>query len=114
MRLTLNSGKITEVSDPKFHGKILEAISQSLAPWCIPAKPQRLKPASWLGFAARLKPCPFPKPFMDDFEKQPEAYLLGGDQRMRNRMHGQGDAVLNADFAHEFCYVRFYGALFNA
>ena len=35
-------------------------------------------------------------------------------QRMRNGMDGERDAVLHSYFAHEFGYVRFYGALFYA
>src|SRR5258708_35576174 len=33
---------------------------------------------------------------------------------MGDGMDGEGDAVLHAYFAHQFCYVSFYGALFYA
>src|SRR5258708_36673296 len=33
---------------------------------------------------------------------------------MGDGVDGEGDAVLHAYFAHQFCYVSFYGALFYA
>ena len=40
--------------------------------------------------------------------------LLRGHQGMRDGMDGERDAVLHSYFAHQFCDVSFYGALFDA
>jgi hypothetical protein len=40
--------------------------------------------------------------------------LLRRYQRMRDRVHRERDAVLHSYFAHQFGYVRFYGAFFYA
>jgi hypothetical protein len=40
--------------------------------------------------------------------------LLRRHQGMGDGMDGEGDAVLHSDFSHQFRYVRFYCALFDA
>ena len=40
--------------------------------------------------------------------------LFRGDQRMRNRMDGQGYPVLYTNFTHQLGHVCLYRALFNA
>src|SRR6185312_2141517 len=44
--------------------------------------------------------------------RQPD--LFRGDQRMRNGMNGERDAVLYTNFTHQFGDVRLYGTLFDA
>ena len=44
----------------------------------------------------------------------PFARLLCRDQRMRDGVHGERNAVLDADFPHQLSDVRFDGAFFNA
>jgi hypothetical protein len=40
--------------------------------------------------------------------------LLRSHQRVCDGVDGERDAVLHSDFAHQFRYVRFYGALLDA
>jgi hypothetical protein len=44
---------------------------------------------------------------------QLDARLLRRDQRMRDGMHRERNAILHAHFAHQLGHVRLYGALFN-
>jgi hypothetical protein len=43
-----------------------------------------------------------------------ETVLFRRDQRVRNRVHRESDAILDSNFAHQFCDVRLNRALFDS